>query len=63
MVFVGARADGPSAETCCDYLNVFIDRHQANTWIQAHPHVPGEVLTPAEAELLGQRIFGDLLAE
>ncbi len=64
VVFVGARpGGGPSAETCCDYLNVFTDRHQANLWIQAHPDVLGDILTPADAALLGRRIFGDLLAQ
>jgi len=63
VVFVGARpGGGPSAETCCDYLNMFTDRHQADTWIQAHPHLPGEILAPAQAEQLGRKIFGDLLA-
>lgn len=64
VVFVGARSGrGPSAENCCDYLNVFTDRHQAETWIRAHPHVPGEVLPPADAALLGRKIFAGLLAE
>ncbi|MBA2324163.1 MAG: hypothetical protein H0V92_09210 [Pseudonocardiales bacterium] len=57
----GRTPSGPSAETCCDYLNVFTDRRQADTWIQAHPRVPGEVLAPTQAEQLDRRIFGDLL--
>lgn len=62
VVFVGARpGGGPSAETCCDYLNVFTDRHQADAWIQAHPHVAGEIQARVQAELLGRRIFADLL--
>nr|WP_042186589.1 alkylmercury lyase family protein [Kibdelosporangium sp. MJ126-NF4]CEL17389.1 Organomercurial lyase [Kibdelosporangium sp. MJ126-NF4]CTQ91383.1 Organomercurial lyase (EC 4.99.1.2) [Kibdelosporangium sp. MJ126-NF4] len=62
VVFVGARpGGGPSVETCCDYLNAFTDRGQADAWVQAHPHIPGETLAPAQAERLGKRIFGDLL--
>jgi hypothetical protein len=62
VVFVGARpGHGPSAQTCCDYLNAFTDRPQAGTWVHAHPQVHREILTPAEAELLGRRIFGGLL--
>lgn len=64
VVFVGAQpGDGPSAETCCDHLNMFTDQRHADTWIQAHPHVLGEILTPAPAERLGRSIFGALLAD
>ena len=62
VVFVGANAgDGPSADTCCDHLNLFTDHHTAATWTHAHPHIAGEIISPADAELLGRRIFGDLL--
>lgn len=61
VVFVGSRAgDGPSAETCCDYLNMFTDRDTATKWTQAHQGVTGEILTHTDAELLGRHIFGDL---
>ncbi|WP_436499635.1 alkylmercury lyase family protein [Actinokineospora sp. HUAS TT18] len=63
VVFVGARpGGGPSAENCCDALNVFTDRASAQTWSRAHPHIPGEILDGADAEALGRRIFGGLLA-
>ncbi len=62
VVFVGARpGGGPSTEACCDYLNVFADRPAAQAWAHANPHIAGEILDHADAELLGQRIFGDLL--
>ena len=65
VVFLGADADaggGPSADCCCDYLNFFADTAAAQAWTAAHPHVPGQILTRAEAEDLGARLFGHLLA-
>jgi hypothetical protein len=63
VVFVGARAgSGPSADTCCDYLNIFTNRESAHAWTRAHPDVAGEIVDRAEAERLGREIFGGLLA-
>jgi len=62
VAFVGARpGGGPSADTCCDYLNLFVDRPTATAWAAANPLVSGEILDGADAELLGRRIFGELL--
>ncbi|MFI7063776.1 alkylmercury lyase family protein [Kribbella sp. NPDC050124] len=62
VVFVGATVGGgPSVDCCCDYLNFFTDHAAADAWITSHPHVPGQVLNPAEAEQLGARLFGPLL--
>lgn len=63
VVFVGADAGGgPSADSCCDYLNFFADEAAATAWTTTHPQIPGRVLTQAEAEDLGTRLFGPLLA-
>jgi hypothetical protein len=63
VVFVGAgAAGGPSADCCCDYLNFFTDAAAAQAWTAAHPQIPGQILTQAEAEDLGARLFGHLLA-
>jgi hypothetical protein len=63
VVFIGAdTAGGPSADCCCDYLNFFTDRHAAQTWASVHPQVPGRILDQAEAEDVGVRLFGHLLA-
>jgi hypothetical protein len=63
VAFIGAdAAGGPSADCCCDYLNFFTDTAAAQAWTAAHPHVPGQILTQAEAEDLGARLFGHLLA-
>ncbi|WP_433019823.1 alkylmercury lyase family protein [Kribbella sp. CA-294648] len=62
VAFVGAdESGGPSADCCCDYLNLFTDQAAAKTWTETHPHVPGQILTPAEAEDLARRLFGHLL--
>ncbi|OLS99349.1 alkylmercury lyase [Pseudonocardia sp. CNS-004] len=63
VVFLGADAGGgPSADCCCDYLNFFADQAAATAWTIAHPHVPGQILSQAEAERLGAQLFGPLLA-
>lgn len=62
VVFLSAAAgDGPSAETCCGDLNFFTTPASAQAWIAARPLLRGEILDPAAAEHLGQRIFGPLL--
>jgi hypothetical protein len=64
VVFVGAeRCGGPSADCCCDYLNFFADEAAATAWTEAHPAVPGQILSQAEAEALGVALFGTLLVE
>lgn len=63
VVFAGADPrGGPSADCCCDYLNFFTDTAAARAWSRAHPHVPGQILTQADALALGARLFGQLLA-
>ncbi|MCA1655432.1 MAG: alkylmercury lyase family protein [Pseudonocardiaceae bacterium] len=62
VVFVGAQApSGPSADICCDHLNAFTDQAAAESWTREHPHVTGEIIDHAGAELLGRQIFGRLL--
>lgn len=62
VVFLAATAGGgPSAETCCAHLNFFTDTARANAWIDEHPHVPGHVLSQAQAETLAATLFGALL--
>jgi len=62
VVFLGANAGGgPSADCCCDYLNFFADASAAHAWAVRHPQVPGQILTQAEAEDLGTRLFQPLL--
>jgi hypothetical protein len=63
VVFVGAdTCSGPSADNCCEYLNFFADRESARAWIRTHPQITGQLLDHHEAEDLGVRLFGHLLA-
>lgn len=63
VVFIGAEAGGgPSADCCCDYLNFFTDHAAAEAWTTSHPQIPGHILNQTEAEALGARLFGHLLA-
>jgi hypothetical protein len=62
VVFVGTQSSqGPSADTCCNFLNFFTDRHTAQRWTDAHPHVSGGILDLADAQQLGKHICGDQL--
>ena len=63
VVFLSAAAggEGPSAETCCNDLNFFTTPASAQSWIDAHPPLRGEILDPNSAEHRGRRIFGTLL--
>ncbi|CRK54574.1 Alkylmercury lyase family protein [Rhodococcus sp. RD6.2] len=62
VVFIGAQsAKGPSADTCCDYLNFFTDRPAAEGWATANPHIGGVVVDLADATRCGAAIFGPLL--
>jgi Alkylmercury lyase len=63
VVFDGAQsAEGPSADTCCNYLNFFTDRQTAETWAAAHTDVGGVVVDLADATRCGAAIFGPLLS-
>ena len=62
VVFLSASAgDGPSADSCCNDLNFFTTHTSAQAWTAAHRQLHGEILDPATAQRLGQRIFGALL--
>jgi len=63
VVFLSAKAgSGPSATCCCDDVNFFADAATARRWVTAHQGLPGQILTQADAEDLGTRLFGTLLA-
>ncbi|MFE2958840.1 organomercurial lyase [Nocardia tengchongensis] len=62
VVFVGGQAtQGPSADTCCSYLNFFIDRSTAARWATDHPDIGGEILDLPQAHTLGNQIFANLI--
>ena len=64
VVFAGRTApasDGPSAATCCEYINFFTSQASAAAWASARPDITGAILSQARALETGQRIFGHLL--
>ncbi|MGH3588671.1 MAG: alkylmercury lyase family protein, partial [Pseudonocardia sp.] len=64
VVFLGVEAaGGPSVDCCCDYVNFFTGVATAQAWAAAHPQVPGQILTRAQAVDLGDQLFGHLLAD
>lgn len=61
VAFITATAgNGPSADCCCDHLNVFTNTTTAAAWTTAHPHIPGQILAPTDAEALARRLFPPL---
>ncbi|MFE3190543.1 organomercurial lyase [Nocardia sp. NPDC059240] len=64
VVFVAAQAaQGPSADTCCNYLNFFTDRSTAETWAADHPDIAGTILDLDRAHALGNQIFANQLRD
>jgi hypothetical protein len=64
VVFAGYTASecaGPSAATCCGYMNFFTSHTTAAAWASAHPEITGGILSQGRALEVGQQIFGQLL--
>ncbi len=62
VVFAGATgASGPSASTCCSFINFFASAKSAGRYLRENPVVRGETLSIPEAVEAGELIFGDLL--
>jgi hypothetical protein len=62
VAFVGAHASrGPSADCCCEYLNLFANQATAAAWSAANANIPGQILSQTEAEELASTLFGALL--
>lgn len=64
VVFAGYTASecaGPSAATCCGYMNFFTSHTTAAAWARAHPEITGGILSQRRALEIGQQIFGQLL--
>lgn len=57
----GSEPAGPSAETCCGYMNFFATRAAAAAWAHAHPEITGGILSQDRAIEAGKQIFGGLL--
>jgi hypothetical protein len=64
VVFAGytsSECAGPSAATCCRYMNFFTSHTTAAAWASAHPEITGGILSQGRALEVGQQIFGQLL--
>jgi hypothetical protein len=49
------------ADCCCPRINFHADPQQAQTYLQGHPGMTGELLGQADAVERARRIFGGLL--
>ena len=54
-------ACGTVADCCCPHINFHADPQQAQTYLQGHPGMTGELLGQADAVETARRIFGGLL--
>jgi len=62
VVLAGATgASGPSASTCCSFINFFASAESAGRYLRENPALRGETLSIVEAVDAGRLIFGDLL--
>jgi hypothetical protein len=61
-VFAGSdRCEGPAAAVCCELVNFFASRENAERYMRERPAVEGEVLSIPEAVEAGRIVFGGLL--
>jgi hypothetical protein len=62
VVLCGATgASGPSAATCCSFVNFFSSVENAGRYLRANPALRGQILSIPEAAETGRLIFGELL--
>jgi hypothetical protein len=52
---------GPSYQGCCDVLNFFSSRANAERYLADHPQVEGHPITIPDAVAAGTAIFGEVL--
>ena len=58
-----ACCDGPSFRGCCDVLNFFERRENAERYLAENPSVSGQPISLPDAIEVGRIVFGDLLRE
>lgn len=62
VVVAGATGmSGPSAETCCQFMDFFSSEDNARRYLREHPELRGDVLGMRRAIDAGRTIFGGLL--
>jgi hypothetical protein len=57
----GGDCAGPSASSCCGYMNFFATQAAAAAWAVTHPEITGGILGQGRALQVGIGIFGHLL--
>jgi len=57
-----ARCEGPSFRGCCDVLNFFETRENAERYLAENPSVSGHPISLPEAIDAGRLVFGDVFA-
>ena len=64
VVLAGSACfDGPSFRGCCDVLNFFERRENAERYLAENPSVSGQPISLPEAIEAGRIVFGDLLRD
>ena len=58
-----ACCEGPSFRGCCDLLNFFESRENAERYLAVNPSLSGHPTSLPEAIAAGRIVFGDLLRE
>jgi hypothetical protein len=61
VVSGSAACEGPSFRGCCDVLNFFENRENAERYLAKNPSVSGHPIALPEAIEAGRIVFGDLL--
>jgi hypothetical protein len=61
VVLAGRACDGPGYRSCCDVLNFFSSRRNAERYLAEHSDVQGHPITIPEAVAAGSAIFGEVL--
>jgi len=63
VVLSGSACEGPSFGGCCDVLNFFETRENAERYLVEHREVRGSAISLPEAIEAGRIVFGDVLSE
>lgn len=62
VVLAGSHlCGGPSFCSCCDVLNFFESRKNAESYLQDHPEITGSSTSIRDAIDVGRAVFGDIL--
>jgi hypothetical protein len=63
VLAASTRCEGPSFRGCCDVLNFFEAKENAERYLSNHDEINGFPISIADAIELGRLVFGDLLTD